>query len=497
MFSQILSAVAGGISVHESFKVSIETHISLGLPSHTIVGMVNKLAIGSKERIRAAIKSADIKYPFDRITQSITPAYIGSKSSHLDLALAVGVICATEKILLKNVYFFGELSLNGRINKVDNLIGLIYSIGAGSADIIVLPEDNREQAILFSGYRFSFYSSLNTVYKDILRGRMSFEESKKQSIDFNTRTNELLDFTDVINQEEAIESLCIAAAGKHNAILVGPPGCGKSMLADRFEHLLPKMTDQEKMEYCIINQVDRAEKRPIRRPHHSATAKSMIGGGVPISYGEFTRATPGVLILEEMGEFSKEIIENLREPIESKIINVARGNHHAVLPANFILISTMNPCPCGNFDPENDIGNCTCNISEINKYYSKLSWPILDRIELTIKLKNITLNGKYNNKPRDYYKNKVQSAIDFGNKMNKKYEVGDERFEKSTNEMVRRIYNEQTLSIRNYKNLRSVATTFANFDGSEFISRLHLSKALKLNTVIQMKKYYNIVRSVE
>lgn len=373
----------------EAPPVTIEVFLSGGLPAFTIVGMAETAVRESKDRVRGALLSSGFEFPQQRITISLGPAEMRKVGGRFDLPIALGILAARKQFpiaALNDVECYGELALSGELRPVPGLLPAVLKAHACGRSVIV-PKDNAAEAAL-AGARVIGASSLLDVTAHLAgRERIEFATASAGAADAMRAP----DLSDVKGQQHAKRALEIAAAGNHNLLLIGPPGTGKSMLARRLPGLLPAMSKQEALETAAVNSVagrsvDAAtwRRRPFRSPHHTASAAALVGGGRLLGPGEISRAHNGVLFLDELPEFNRNVLEALREPLEAGTITIARAAGQAEFPARFQLIAAMNPCPCGYLgDTQSD---CRCSGDRVINYRNKMSGPLLDRIDLHVEV---------------------------------------------------------------------------------------------------------------
>lgn len=480
-----------------SFLVEVEIDISSGIPFFSIIGLGDTAIAESRHRIRTALKNSDFKLPPKKIIVNLSPAGIKKEGAHFDLPIAVGIMNTMGFIkdryeILKNYLFIGELSLSGKIKPVRGAINSVIFAKEKGFKGVVLPYSNFQEASLIKNIDIIPVSTLQEVATFISTN----EISKPPLQNFNITQNFHIDFSDVKGQNFAKRALEIAAAGKHNIILIGSPGCGKTMLCKRFETILPPLDEKEMIEVTKIHSIAGelspstpiVTNPPFRAPHHTSTLTSIIGGGYKIMPGEIALASNGVLFLDEIGEFSKIVLESLRQPLEDKFISISRTRYKVDFKSDFILIATANPCPCGFYY---EGSKCTCSQYEINRYQKKFSGPIMDRIDIHIEMKKldeIELTQLAQGESSKSIRNRVINARNIQKKRFKDTRCNGDMTEmeiekyctlsKEDKDFFRQAIKVMGISARGYSKILKISRTIADLESSINIEKKHLLEAL-------------------
>jgi len=475
--------------------VTIEVFLSGGLPRFNVVGLAETAVRESKDRVFGAIKNSGFDFPQNRITANLGPADMKKTGGRFDLPIALGILAASRQIPgdhFNQFEFYGELALNGDLRPVPGILPAAIKAVTANRSIIV-PEPNGTEGILANGKVF--------VAKSLLEATALLRDIDHANPVCSVKTEPLPaygpDLADVRGQQCAKRALEVAAAGGHNILFVGPPGTGKSMLAQRLPRLLPPMENREAIETAAVNSVlgrpielDTWRYRPFRAPHHTASAVALVGGGSDPRPGEISRAHNGVLFLDELAEFNRHVLEVLREPIESGQITISRACGQADFPARFQLIAAMNPCPCGY---HGDLqGDCRCSADVVERYRGKISGPLLDRIDIHVQVNRPPVESLRPDAPRgepsacvakrisaarriQLARNGKTNAALSSAELNAVFQSGRETFH-----LLEAAMDKLSLSARAYQRVQRVGRTIADLAGVESIATMHIAEALRM-----------------
>jgi len=504
LLSKLYSAATFGV---ESFLVDVEVDIRSGLPLFSIVGLPDTAVQESRERVRSAIKNSEYEFPRKRITVNLAPADIKKEGPIFDLPIALGILAASGQIKtekMKKMIVLGELSLDGTVKPVNGILPIaIMAKNLGKNELIV-PDENANEAGVIKDIKVFPVSCLNEVI-EFLNGKLSIEPIDVDIDEiFKQNSVSQLDFADVKGQEHAKRAIEVAAAGSHNVIMMGPPGSGKTMLARRLPGILPSLILEESIEitklYSIANllppKVSLITKRPFRAPHHTISNAGLIGGGRIPKPGEISLAHNGVLFLDELPEFSRSALESLRQPLEDEMVTISRSLSSVTYTASFMMVASLNPCPCGFYgDP---VKECTCSLSQIIKYRSKISGPLLDRIDIHIEVPRVNcrevmkksstessgnirkrVEAARNIQRRRFAEDNIYSNAQMSRKNIEKYCKIDQDGEN----LIYKAMEKLNLSTRAYDRILKVARTIADLEHSESIEISHLSEAIQYRSL--------------
>ena len=505
MFCKVLSADICGI---EALLTCVELDVSAGLPSFNMVGLPSSEVREARERVERALINSGADFPARRITVNLSPANIRKQGSGFDLPMAVGILTATGVIkeeVLKDKIFLGELSLDGTVNKVKGVLPVAILAKKHGIKHLIVPKDNAFEGSVVDGIKIHGASSLKELIEDLKSGHLKDVEH----VDLDTTieraySEEALDYIDVIGQEKAKRATMIAVAGFHNLMYIGSPGSGKSMMARRIPTIFNRLTKEECLEVSAIYSVAGLLKdsgliltRPFRSPHQSISSPALIGGGSDPRPGEVTLAHKGVLFLDEMAEFKKNTIDDLRVPIEEREVIINRTLRRAVFPCDFMLVAASNPCKCG-FYPDRRF--CRCSEADAQKYLSRIQGPVLDRIDICVGISRVEIHSLSGHE-------KGMSSADMRELILRAQKMQLERFrgtdiffnsrmsgkeiekycesDKEGRDYLKQAFDKMNMTARGYYKTLKVARTIADIEGAGKVSGKHVLEALGYRNTIK------------
>lgn len=502
MLSKIKTCVLYGL---EGYEVDVETDLSGGLPNFSIVGLPDISIRESKERVRSALKNSGFDFPVSRITVNLAPANLKKEGSQIDLPIAIGILSANkiiEKKIDERTCIIGELSLDGKITAVDGALPMVISMFNNKFERIIIPYDNKEECGAIEGINVMPVENLIELVH-YLNGYSSIEPYKVVYDSSNNNENSQEDFSEIKGQPFMKRAVEIAAAGMHNLLLLGSPGSGKTMIARRIPTILPDLTFEESLEVTkiysisgLLNKRGLIKTRPFRSPHHTSSRVSIAGGGPKPKPGEVSLAHYGVLFLDEIPEFPKSVIEVLRQPMEDGNISISRANGSFTFPAKFMMVSSMNPCPCGYLgDPTHE---CKCSQNQIDKYLGKISGPLLNRIDIQIEVSPVKYDDLKNEKQEE-------SSVEIKKRIVKARLIQQERYKelgiitnselsgkhiskyckvnKESEQLLKDAFEKLGLSARAYNKILKVARTIADLEENEHIETKHIAEAIQYRSL--------------
>ncbi len=499
----ICSVHTMGVNGIQGNHIAVECYISNGLPGFDIVGLPDAAVKEARERVRAAAKTSGMKFPTSRITVNLAPANVKKAGTHFDLPILLSILSASGAIRRprSNSAFIGELGLDGQIRPVNGVLPMTIAAKRAGFETVFVPAQNAAEATLAHGPAII---PVETV-KELLEGLSGERVLEEEPIWVpNRKKCTLLDFKDVVGQENAKRALEIAAAGGHNVLLIGPPGSGKSMLSKRLPSILPDMTWDESLEvtqiYSVMGMLTPESplvmQRPFRSPHHTVSNAGLAGGGTNPRPGEISLADKGVLFLDELPEFKRDTLDLMRQPLEDRRVSIARISGSVTYPADFMLVCAMNPCKCGWYGDSS--GRCTCTEQSVQNYRSRISGPLLDRIDIIVEVPAVQfedLRRRKEAEPSASIKERVDAARRFqhrrygerGGMYNANMGPNEMRsfcrLDEESTVLLKQAFEVFGLTARSYDRILKVARTIADLEESERILSDHIAEAIQYRTV--------------
>lgn len=487
----VFSRASAGI---DAPLVTVETHVSRGLPRVNIVGLPEAAVKESRDRVRSALINTGFEFPARRVTVNLAPADLPKDGGRFDLPIALGILVATGQLPAQKLLdheFLGELALSGEVRAVRGVLPVALA-AKQAGRVLVVPQANEPEAALVKEALALHANHLLNVCA-YLKGEAALTHCKLEEHPLRKRSS--LNLSDVRGQPHAKRALEIAAAGKHNLLLIGPPGTGKTMLASRLPSILPSVTDAEALEIATIASISRTGfdvstwgELPFRAPHHSSSSVALVGGGRPPQPGEISLAHRGILFLDELPEYSKHVLESLREPLESGHITISRAAFQSVFPAEFQLIAAMNPCPCGYAGSATH--DCSCSREQVQRYMNKISGPLLDRIDMHVEVSSLSPQVlammSEQQDESELVKARVLSAQQQQYNRQGKYNTAlhvkelDAHcvLQEDSQRLLNHVMQKFNLSARAYHRIIKISRTIADLSGCSMIQQSHLSEAL-------------------
>lgn len=474
MYSKVFSAVLRGIY---GCAVEIETQIGSGLPYHVLVGLPSQVIRESKDRIKAGIRASGRRFPDQKITQSMFPAHIKKEGAHLDLALAIGILSCVEALgcAIEQYGFLGTLSLDGSIRPVNGLYSLVEALKDSGISRVVIPKDQVSLLEPVEGILIYPYEHLNDLLEDLIKGDLRSVAPEPLFVD-TVRSFPSFNF---LGQSHAVRAAQLAVIGNHHILFTGPPGCGKTMIAESMQHMMGAPNQQVFRDILRVKSYFgervNVRKRPFYKPHHSTSRAGLIGGSKELYPGLVTKAHGGILMLDEINLFSTEVLEALREPLTDGKVQLTRRHESVTYPSEFLLVSTMNPCKCGFHLSQHK--SCHCTAYELNRFKEKISYPLFDRMDMVVYMDLEPNNTDKTNKTLNCLMEEIEHA-----------RLIRPEYSKEAVDTVGHYYERGKISMRRKEAILKVSRSIAQLEGENVVTRQHVLEAISYQDFNRLKK---------